>query len=189
MVLGYVKKIFRAKLNDENKLEFDKFNHPIFRPNKELGVLHQENGFWVAYKNKKDPEAEWEMIKTISVPRGINCNVNAEYIPEEHKMEMDALETELPFGVHVTPRGANVDHGNDFKLRNYEQHFLVHEGGRDCDIGDDFYCKPSIEYEEYFRLDIHRHDNSDINFFHQGRSIVHKVSDHTVPMWDDYDYQ
>lgn len=40
LVLGYVKKVFRAKLTEDNKLLFDTYGHPIFRPNKDLGVLH-----------------------------------------------------------------------------------------------------------------------------------------------------
>ena len=53
------------KLTEDKKLLFDKFGHPKFRPDKDLGVLHQENGYFMAYKDKSDPDGDLKIIKTI----------------------------------------------------------------------------------------------------------------------------
>ena len=40
ITIGYIKKVFRAMVDDDGKLKFDKYGYPIFAPNKERGVLH-----------------------------------------------------------------------------------------------------------------------------------------------------
>ena len=118
--LGYLKKVFRAKLTDDNMLLFDKYGHPMFRPDKELGILHQESGYFMAYKDKDYPDSDYKIVKTITVPRGVTVNVRGEYKDGVHKMEMRADERDSSYGVLVSPTADNSDKGYSFKLNNYE---------------------------------------------------------------------
>ena len=120
MAIGYLKKVFRAKLNKDGKLNFDKHGYPIFKPNETAGVLHQENGYFVAYRQEEKPGEDYRILKLINIPRGITVSSDGEYMDGRHKMEIESKASEPPFRVYVSGIAANRDAGNDIIMKNYE---------------------------------------------------------------------
>lgn len=119
--MGYIKKVFRAKVNGDNKLNIDRYGHPDFRPNETAGILHQESGYFMAYRDKGyKPGEDYRIVKVINIPRGVTVNVDGVYKGGEHKMELDAEDSDRDYRIYTIGTAANREKGNDILMRNYE---------------------------------------------------------------------
>ena len=67
-------------------------------------------------------------------------------------------------------------------MRSYVQFFEMHEGDPQPCL--ELNCAIArLEYDEWFRMDVHNSDGTTTPFFHRGRSYMEKLFDVTVPLF------
>ena len=87
--VGYVKLVRFANLDDDNTIPLNPFGEPIFTPNNDIPPIHQETGYFMAFRRRNIDGALWEFAKILNIVRGQSLMIKGRYDPLELELVFD----------------------------------------------------------------------------------------------------
>ena len=129
----------------------------------------------MAYRKEEVPDAPFEFVKVLSIPRGQALLIKGSYSATDDQITWENIEAGNDFSdfgiitTDVAMPGINQ--------RNYRQAFKIENRGKD---EGGFFCEDAVKrYDEHFRFDVDQGENR----FHRARSTLVKDSSDFVPLF------